>query len=368
MVIHSIGYIPILLWQRARSTVIVCRAAKDGAGKDDKDKELTGLFRFVTDNPSSKGGVYLDQTAAESGNVGQMVERIKDKGREKGRNVQAGKFSWFVREYGGAMAKQPVLFLHGSPTQGYSYRAVMEQLAKKGYKCYAPDWIGFGFSEKPQPGYDFSYTEQGYHEELDKLIGQLGIKDPVNLVVQGFILGSYGLTWALKNQDRVAKLGILNTPLTPSASLPPVFSQLRLPFVGEFTSQNAILPERFIEKGSPYVLENDDADVYRLPYLDSSDAGFSLLESARKAPVKDMQSRIQKGFAAGSWDKPTMVAWGEKDRYLPKSEALAFAEKNPSVVKASILEGAGHLPQEDWPEKVVEQLVSVFGQGRRGWW
>ena len=32
------------------------------------------------------------------------------------------------------------------------------QLAEEGYHCYAPDWIGFGFSETPQPEYDFSYT------------------------------------------------------------------------------------------------------------------------------------------------------------------------------------------------------------------
>lgn len=31
-------------------------------------------------------------------------------------------------------------------------------MAKEGYHCYAPDWLGFGFSEKPQPEYDFAYT------------------------------------------------------------------------------------------------------------------------------------------------------------------------------------------------------------------
>jgi hypothetical protein len=43
---------------------------------------------------------------------------------------------------------------------------------------------------------------------------------------------------------------------------------------GEFASQNAVLAERFVEKGGPYVLDVEDADVYRIPYLDSSDAGF----------------------------------------------------------------------------------------------
>lgn len=31
-------------------------------------------------------------------------------------------------------------------------------MADAGFHCFAPDWIGFGFSEKPQPGYGFSYT------------------------------------------------------------------------------------------------------------------------------------------------------------------------------------------------------------------
>ena len=32
------------------------------------------------------------------------------------------------------------------------------QMAEVGYHCYAPDWLGYGFSERPQPVYDFSYT------------------------------------------------------------------------------------------------------------------------------------------------------------------------------------------------------------------
>jgi pimeloyl-ACP methyl ester carboxylesterase len=59
--------------------------------------------------------------------------------------------------------KGTVIFLHGAPTQSYSYRVVLAQMAKAGYHCYAPDWLGFGFSEKPQPDYDFSYTGTYYY-------------------------------------------------------------------------------------------------------------------------------------------------------------------------------------------------------------
>jgi pimeloyl-ACP methyl ester carboxylesterase len=53
------------------------------------------------------------------------------------------------------------------------------------------------------------------------------------IIMQGFVLGQYGLTWALKHPERVAKLVILNTPLTQGGKLPLTLNQLRLPFVGE---------------------------------------------------------------------------------------------------------------------------------------
>lgn len=49
-----------------------------------------------------------------------------------------------------------------------------------------------------------------------------------------------------------------------------------------------------------------------------------------------------------SWEKPLLVAWGISDKYLPKAEAEEFQKRNPGVVKLNIIEGAGHMPQEDW--------------------
>lgn len=81
-------------------------------------------------------------------------------------------------------------------------------MADAGYRCFAPDWIGFGFSDKPQPGYGFLYTglwklwmmvylfnvstnvtvlcetEEEYHAELDRLLATLDINSPFFLVVQ----------------------------------------------------------------------------------------------------------------------------------------------------------------------------------------
>ncbi|XP_072979933.1 uncharacterized protein [Typha angustifolia] len=341
-----------------RVPMVVRSSSEESKGKvGNDDAPSFNPFGFVTDNPSSRSAIQLPQSPAEDGNVGQMLYRIEDKGKEYGSYVRSGDLRWFVRETGSSNKQRgTVMFIHGAPTQSYSYRVVMSQMAEFGYHCFAPDWIGFGFSDKPQPGYEFSYTEEEFHTAFDKLLDVLDISSPFFLVIQGFLVGSYGLTWALKNSNKVSKLVILNSPLTVSSPVPGLFQKLRIPLYGEFTSQNAVMAERFIEAGSAYVLKLEKADVYRLPYLSSSGPGFALLEAARKANFNDVLSRIAAGFSSTSWDKPVLVAWGVSDKYLPLKEAEEFQKGNPDAIKLKPIEGAGHMPQEDWPEKVVEAL------------
>lgn len=104
----------------------------------------------------------------------------------------------------------------------------------------------------------------------------------------------------------------------------------------------------------------EKADVYRLPYLSSSGPGFAILEAVRKANFQNILSQIASGFASGRWDIPTLVAWGISDKYLPQSVAEDFKKANPNVVNLKLIEGAGHMPQEDWPERVVTALRVFF--------
>ncbi|GAB4842103.1 hypothetical protein Ancab_012061 [Ancistrocladus abbreviatus] len=345
--------------RRRRAAKVVANASDN---KNDEDKTPSfNPFGFVTDNPSSRSAIQLPENPAEDGNVGQMLYRIEDKGKDYGRYIKSGDFVWFVRETGSPDSRRgTIVFLHGAPTQSYSYRVVMSQMSDVGFHCIAPDWLGFGFSDKPFAGHEFDYTEKEFHDELDKLLEILGVQPPFLLVVQGFLVGSYGLTWALKNPSRISKLVILNSPLTVSSPIPGLFQKLRIPLYGEFTCQNAVMAERFIEAGSPYVLKLDKADVYRLPYLSSSGPGFALLEAARKINFRDVSSRIAAGFTSESWDKPILVAWGVADKYLPQSVAEEFRKVNPEMVKLKLIEGAGHMPQEDWPEKVIDALRPFF--------
>ena len=50
-----------------------------------------------------------------------------------------------------------ILMLHGEPAWCYLYRRVIPGLAEAGFRCVAPDLIGFGRSDKPSEISDHTY-------------------------------------------------------------------------------------------------------------------------------------------------------------------------------------------------------------------
>ena len=63
----------------------------------------------------------------------------------------------------------------------------------------------------------------------------------------------------------------------------------------------------------------------------------------------------------GDVGAPALVVWGERDPYLPKSFANAYAEALGGEARVEVVEGAGHWPWLDRPE--VVDLISEFLRG-----
>ncbi|HEY9643544.1 MAG TPA: alpha/beta fold hydrolase, partial [Coleofasciculaceae cyanobacterium] len=247
--------------------------------------------------------------------------------------------------------KPPVLLLHGLPSQSYGWRHILPALAAQGFRAIAPDWIGFGRSAQPDKR-DFAYTPDAYITVLAEFLQALEI-EKFSLVVQGFV-GSVGLQYALRHPEQIDRLAILNTPLTPDAKLPWKIKQMGLPLIGDMLTQDPLLVDRTLEGGGGYRVEDADLDVYRRPFLKSSDAGRALLAIIKNLQLPQVTAEIQTGFA--NWQKPVLVAWGIKDPWLPLSLAEAFTHQ---VADAELcqLEEVGHYPQEDWHEKVSDALL-----------
>jgi pimeloyl-ACP methyl ester carboxylesterase len=80
----------------------------------------------------------------------------------------------FYREAGDKKSPSIVL-LHGFPSSSHMYRNLIPQLAKS-LHVIAPDYIGFGYSDAPNPA-DFSYTFDNLAKHVEVfLFGALGLK------------------------------------------------------------------------------------------------------------------------------------------------------------------------------------------------
>lgn len=267
--------------------------------------------------------------------------------------IKVGSLEWFYRvaEPIGRTELLPVLLLHGLPSQSYSWRNIMPALAEQGTKVIAPDWIGYGFSAKPEKR-EFAYTPDAFITALEQFVKALELQR-FSLVVQGF-LGSVGVQYALRHANQIASLVIINTPISTTAKLPWKMQQLGLPLVGDVFTQDPLLVDRTLEGGSRYQIADADLDIYRQPFLKSSAAGRSLMTTIRNLQLQQSMAEIESGLQ--QWQQPTLIIWGMKDPWLPLSMAQhsASAMQDAEVIQ---LQNVGHYPQEHYYETILEDLL-----------
>lgn len=270
--------------------------------------------------------------------------------------VEVSPLQWFYRETNpvNETEKPPVLLLHGLPSQSFTWTVMMPDLAASGFRSIAPDWVGYGRSTKPDKR-DFAYTPDAFVDALAGFIQAIEL-DRFYLVVQGF-LASAGIQYALRNPDKIERLAIINTPVSPDIKLPWKMQQLGLPFIGDMMTQDPLLVDRTLEGGSRQTISDKDLDVYRRPFLKSSDAGRSLMNTVRNIQLPQSMAEIESGLK--TWTRPTLFVWGLTDPWLSVEPAqkLVGSLQNAELVT---LEQAGHYPQEHWSEKVGDALITFL--------
>ena len=180
--------------------------------------------------------------------------------------------------------------------------------------------------------------------------------EKVYLVVQGF-LGSVGIQYALLNRDRVEGLIILNTPITSGAKLPWSMKQMTFPVMGDMLTQDPLLVDRTIEKGSGFVIEDKDLDVLRKPFLQSSDVGRALMMTLKKLSLDIITKDIEAGLK--DWSKPTLIIWGTADSWLDTDAVKKLADANAEITLKELPE-AKHYPQEHWASDIAAEIVQFF--------
>ncbi|XP_031476248.1 uncharacterized protein LOC116247929 [Nymphaea colorata] len=267
-------------------------------------------------------------------------------------------FRWFCIE-NGTDVNPAVVLLHGFPSQSYSYRKVLPVLSEV-YHAIALDWLGFGFSDKPQPGYGFDYTLDEYVSALDSLLTELAL-DNYSLVVQGYF-APIVVKYANANQEKLKKLVLLNPPLMDKhIVLPSTLSAFSNFLFGEIFAQDPLrASDKVLTSSGPYMMKEEDAMVYRRPYLTSGSSGFALtaISRAMKKKLKVYVEDMQKILCSQTWGIDTTICWGLRDRWLSYVGIEDFCRD--SKHKLVELPSAGHHVQEDSGEELGKILRDIL--------
>jgi haloalkane dehalogenase len=236
----------------------------------------------------------------------------------------------------------PVLLLHGEPTWAYLYRKVIPELAPS-CRAIAPDYLGFGRSDKPRRLEDYTYDL--HVDTIRRLVAELDLRD-LTIVVQDWG-GPIGLRLAVEQPERVARLVIMNTGV--GGGRPPSEEWLRFrAFVRRVGTE--LVPGRMIRISCVQPLADEVEEAYNAPFpVAESKAGIlafpELVPTEPEHPNTEPLLRVR--AALERWEKPVLVLFGDSDPIFPPRVAERIAELIPGALEPEIVAGAGHFLQED---------------------
>ena len=245
-----------------------------------------------------------------------------------------------------------LLCLHGEPTWSYLYRRMMPPFLAAGYRVVAPDFIGFGRSDKPED--EAFYTFEMHRDFLLQLIDNLDLKN-LTLAVQDWG-GLLGLTLPMEMPARFERLLVMNTALgTGDAPLSEGFVAWRA-----YVNKNpGIDCAKLLARTCPH-LSAAEAAAYEAPFPDAaSKAGVrrfpNLVPDRPDAPGAAL-SRRARAWLSSAWRGESFMAIGAKDPVLGPPVMQALRKIIRGCPEPHIVAAGGHFLQE-WGDEVAAEAL-----------
>jgi pimeloyl-ACP methyl ester carboxylesterase len=246
----------------------------------------------------------------------------------------------------------PLVLIHGYTSSTYSWKDVFEPLSKN-FRVIALDLKGFGFSGKP----DGDYTRRAQAVLVAHLLDHLKIEKA--WACGSSMGGEVALNFALLNPQRVAGLILIDSSgvnVPGAGSLAPRY--LLVPIAGRLLTALALRSNKLVREGLEKSFYDrakvtDDRVAYYYRPLQTRGGQLAALRARTQAnqfPVEQDLGRI---------NVPTLIIWGAQDALLP----LEAGRKMSSLIKDSkllIFQSCGHLPQEEMPARVVDEITSFI--------
>jgi len=248
----------------------------------------------------------------------------------------------------------PVVCFHGEPTWSYLYRKMLPPLVAGGHRVIAPDYAGFGRSDKPTDRDWYSYD--GHVELMTALLERLDVRG-ATVVVQDWG-GPIGLRWATENPERVDRLVIMNTGLF-AGQVNKAFMAWR-----NFAERNPDLPVGFVIDGATATdVPEDVIQAYEAPWPNAESkagaAAFPLLVPiSEDAPGVPEMNAARDRLAA--WEKPALVCFSDSDPIFTPKAGQRFVDLIPGAIGLTVIQGAAHFLQEDKGEEIAAEINSFL--------
>ncbi|WP_407287981.1 alpha/beta fold hydrolase [Streptomyces sp. BP-8] len=252
-------------------------------------------------------------------------------------------------------AAPPVVLLHGTPFSSYVWRGAARALAAR-HRVFVWDMPGYGASGM-RDGQDVSLGAQArVFVELLEHWGLAGERSRPAVVAHDFG-GCVALRAHLLHGARYARLALVDpVALAPWGSPAyrllgghsEVFGQLpaalHRALVREYVSSASHpgLPPNVLDRlVEPWCTDEGQPAFYR--QIRQNDQRFT----------DEIQGRY------GEIELPTLVCWGARDDWIPVAKGHELASRIPGA-RLRIIEGAGHLVQEDAPAELAVALAEFL--------
>ena len=271
----------------------------------------------------------------------------------------------FYRQSGNPEA-QPIVLLHGFPSSSHQYRDVVSQLGDEFY-VIAPDYPGFGFSEKPSIE-DYKYTFDNLAETMGQFLDQKGVDDYF-LMIHDYG-APVGFRIALDSPDDVAGFIIMNgnayeeglgevTKQSLAKERSPEDEQAK---INGFMSLEGIQWQYVTGTSDPSTMSPDSWTLDHA-LINSPEVQALNLELLYDYPNNTSQYPLWQDYLRQT-QPPMLIVWGKNDQIFPESGAEAY-KQDVKVIDYNIYD-TGHFPLEEFGTEITAKIRTFVSENVSG--
>jgi pimeloyl-ACP methyl ester carboxylesterase len=245
----------------------------------------------------------------------------------------------------------PVVLVHGTPSWSYLWRNVASELARR-FTVYVCDLLGYGTSQK-RDGQDVSIAAQT--RMLAGLLDAWALREPC--VAGHDFGGAITLRLMLLEGRRFRRVALCDAVAIAPWITP--FSRHVQRHLEAFQTVPGHIHRQMIAAHLRTAIARDVTDAELQPYLQPWLGPLGQAAYYRQVAQFDERYTREIEPRYGQISTPTLVLWGEQDRWLAPERGRQLASVIPGA-RLGLIPNAGHFLPEDQPGPVAEALASFF--------